>query len=1259
MLRRTVIGKIKVLDSVDTEAGAGANGSAASDQLIAGRYELTEWLGAGGMGVVYRARDIRSQDEVALKLVHDGARRAGSTLTLQHEFRSMCQLAHPNLTKVHDYGETRGGQPFFAMELVEGVDLDKAEELTFDEVRWILGRVARALAFIHSRGMVHRDIKPSNIRLLPASEGASTRFTAVKVMDLGTMTHAGARPMVIAGTPSYLPPEAVFGGAIEHRSDLYSLGVVAYELCVGRLPRRVHSLNDLLDINYRELIDPRDLQPEIPEDIYLLIVSLLAINPTDRPFDAAEVAARLGAPLQEASSSEQGAYLTTAACVGRDKELSALREQWQAAREGKAGGVVVRGRAGAGKTRLVREFLVEAKIDGAHVFETACRDQVATPFGVMRALLEPLADVPGTRQRLREIEEASAVARILPGVASWELPLPPARDYVDPAFARERALEVAAAWLAAVSRGHPIVLVVDDVQWSDAGSLDALNLLLRQQPEACLLIVATERIEEGVAGYGDLFGHFIDLQPLGERHIRDLLAAMFGATEPSDALVRYLHATSRGNAYFLVELVRSLQTSQQIRRHAGSWQLPLEPRVDRLPASLEEAIDRRIERLSPDARRVADAVCVLESDLTTQRAKSLSGLDNERLFDAVDELLAAELLVGSEGQYRFRHARCHERLYTILKPNERKRRHLSAATMLRDELGDDDTYAAEIGEHFAKAGEAVLAVEHLLRGADLLWESQAYADLHRPLELARSLLDDGDDRKLLVVARLGRANFYSNHVGAEEQFQWLRNHYMATGVFRWLPRLSRIAGKRIALFIVLVSSWFACLLRGRRKTFKNLVDSLLEVFTNTTFLCSSQAYAGDLVRSVETAKLLDPLVTSKKTLPYAGRMVSEVTATGHQGELDRSAFCCREALATFARDHETPIDGADRAMGECGALTALANTYLWRGRSAQETLDKLQTRVDSSELFFVNALYHQVALWQSINHGTLEEADSQWNNYLAFYRRVGHVPLIEVLNRLWLARAYVANDRLREAHDIAQQVVERKIENRFVNGITEEILGQVQLAWGKRKDAHRHMQAALEHGEHPAVQSALVRMRGCIGLGLVAVANGDATLGLSHAAAALELATSDRYRNEAEEASALRLRARALASDGRRKEALDTLERARSIAEQLGSPLQRHLNERTTARVTRRARPRTPVGSGASSGNIPISGAQPIRRTSPGGGDIETGETESATLRAPARVSTGRAADGKPTHRSTNKTIDSGFDATVEADHPSQSGDDQ
>ncbi|MBN9166688.1 MAG: hypothetical protein BGO98_44295 [Myxococcales bacterium 68-20] len=269
-----------------------------------GPYTLDEKIGEGGMGIVYRARHALLRRPTAVKILARDRNDPSSVWRFEREVQITSELTHPNTIAIYDFGRTRGGLFYYAMELLDGMTLQelvgKEGPLPPSRAIPILAQVVGALGEAHAAGLVHRDVKPSNIML--CERGGLRDF--VKVLDFGLVKSLGvpndpqmSRESSIKGTPLYMAPEAVLEpSSLDARADIYAVGAVAYFILTGRPP---FEGSNIVEICSQHLhvppVPPSQHVPGIAAELDALVLSCLAKAPKDRPASAAEILARLPA----------------------------------------------------------------------------------------------------------------------------------------------------------------------------------------------------------------------------------------------------------------------------------------------------------------------------------------------------------------------------------------------------------------------------------------------------------------------------------------------------------------------------------------------------------------------------------------------------------------------------------------------------------------------------------------------------------------------------------------------------------------------------------------------------------------------------------------------------------------------------------------------------------------------------------------------------------------------------------------------------
>ncbi|HEY4394680.1 MAG TPA: protein kinase, partial [Polyangia bacterium] len=248
-------------------------------RVIDSRYRVLRKIGEGGMGTVYAGEHVEIGKGVAIKILHPAySTQQDLVERFRREARAASRIGHPHIIDVTDFGSTEDGCAYFVMEHLDGIDLadvlSHERRLAPERACQIAIQICRALAAAHAAGVIHRDLKPENIFLV-ARDGQAD---FVKVLDFGIARSMGrarrlTNPGVAMGTPEYMAPEQAEGGAVDHRSDIYSVGALIYEMVSGSPPQLSRD---------KELIPPRGIKADVPEELDRIVVRALAANPAER-----------------------------------------------------------------------------------------------------------------------------------------------------------------------------------------------------------------------------------------------------------------------------------------------------------------------------------------------------------------------------------------------------------------------------------------------------------------------------------------------------------------------------------------------------------------------------------------------------------------------------------------------------------------------------------------------------------------------------------------------------------------------------------------------------------------------------------------------------------------------------------------------------------------------------------------------------------------------------------------------------------------
>lgn len=379
-----------------------AGDSFAVNTILNGRYRVLRKLGQGGMGAVHLVADTLDEDRLlALKTVRAALFEEQGDQRLRDEFAAMAELRHPNVVEVYDFGaEGATGDHFFTMEFIDGTGLREAcAAASPRRIYRYAAQICAALAYIHAQGYIHFDLKPDNIMV--ASTGA------VKVMDFGLVGKGCFfEARILQGTAAYMAPEMIAGLPVDHRIDLYALGVILFRVVTGRnLFRGVTTV----EVLYRHINEAPDLVTglprPLPEPLRPILERLLRKKPDERYASAAEVLSDIERLIEDEAPRDEARPHRVALgrrFVGREAEVDALKSAFQrrvlSPSLGAPSLCLVTGESGMGKSRLIDEMRRHAQLSGVRFLHGSCLQSGGQPFQpfteILRSLVREILAAP-------------------------------------------------------------------------------------------------------------------------------------------------------------------------------------------------------------------------------------------------------------------------------------------------------------------------------------------------------------------------------------------------------------------------------------------------------------------------------------------------------------------------------------------------------------------------------------------------------------------------------------------------------------------------------------------------------------------------------------------------------------------------------------------------------------------------------------------------------------------------------------------------
>jgi hypothetical protein len=760
------------------------------------------------MGVVYEAFDRERGEPVALKTLLNFSPAA--LYRFKQEFRTLADVQHPNLVRLHELVVAQGDQVFFTMELIGGTDflthvqrpdarrdsqpappavshsmtrpgdatlarpgsaagesaaspqgLPVGSPADFDRLRRALRQLVEGVMALHGAGKLHRDIKPSNI--LVAGDGR------VVILDFGVSTELSrvvdenlseAHEMV--GTARYMAPEQALSEAPTPASDWYSVGVVLYEALVGNTPFGGSAIDVLTLKTMHDPVPPADCVEDVPPDLDALCRALLNRDADKRP-TGAEILRHLGGThsvrpvhsLLPAAGPERATAL-----VGRERQLAAMREGFEQVLAGRSVTLRVSGASGMGKSAAVSHFVDGLVENGeAVVLRGRAYERESVPYkavdGVIDALSRYLCHLEEEGETIELPDDIGALARVFPvlrRVAS--VGRLAEADVTDPNLVRRRAFIALRELFGTLSARRPLVVYIDDVQWGDADSAALLLELVRPPGAPAAFFVMTQRDEEAqVSSF---------LKEMRERwpeaaQVRDVAVGPLDPEEAQRLALALLDscdemATRTARAAARESRGSPFLVEELVRSNASIVDRPDGDTLGTL--TLGQMVAQRLGRLTGEARLLLEVLAVggrpLPVSVIAEASETGRGVEKAIAAARARRFVRTTLRDGHE-IVEMSHDRFRETIVEQLSESKMREHHGRLARALEASPGAD---AEAVSRHLLGAGDTARAAHYAERAAEGAISKLAFDQAARLLRMALETAPGSPDERRRLGARL-------------------------------------------------------------------------------------------------------------------------------------------------------------------------------------------------------------------------------------------------------------------------------------------------------------------------------------------------------------------------------------------------------------------------------------------------------------------------------------------------------------------------
>jgi predicted ATPase len=627
-----------------------------------------------------------------------------------------------------------------------------------------------------------------------------TQEGTAKLMDFGLAKMLGqpgiTQEGVIVGTVAYVAPEIALGKGADARSDLYSLGAVLYETVTGRPPFLGEDSVKIIFSHIHDYpISPNKLNPKVPQALAECIMKLLEKEPTKRYQNAADL---LNVLREIAEGFLREAYVPShkpsfvvppprpsavreTQLINRVEEMNLLRETVDRAVRREGGLVFLYGEAGIGKTRLTRELGAYARLRGMQVLYGRCpalfRMDGVPPYVLWNEVIKDYLQVCTPEQLYRVIGfYPSEVCKLVPeikqklGTIPQSLPISPEQE-------RDRLFEAVSQFMINLSKETPLLIILDDLQWTDQSSLLLLHYLARGVYREPLLLLGAYR-DTDIDERHPLSPVLTELNrerllqsaQLKRMSFNDVLEMIKQILEQDDIpreFCELVYEKTRGNPFFVEEVIKSLKEEEVIFREENRWKIKEVSKIE-FPKTVKSVIKARISRLDDECQDVLTLASFVGNDFTFEALCGVTGIEENKLLELVERILKTELIkekiIRGEDVYCFADVIVRDVVHEEVSHLRHKKLHNFVGCALEKVYAKKiDEHLGELAYHFLEGGDKDKAFDYFSKAGEMAQKVYAHNEAFSYLQHALELLEEkaaSPEQTVPVVEKLGDLNYW-------------------------------------------------------------------------------------------------------------------------------------------------------------------------------------------------------------------------------------------------------------------------------------------------------------------------------------------------------------------------------------------------------------------------------------------------------------------------------------------------------------------